>query len=85
MAKNSDPDEEDDDDDDGDGKDGGGGVGGGASNDRGQRNPTVAGKKPGYGMKTKPTLAMMQEAIAGVEHGKDLKMVTGGLPDLGNL
>lgn len=36
-------------------------------------------------MKTKPTLAMMQEAISGVEHGKDLKIVSGGLPDLGNL
>lgn len=48
-------------------------------------NLAVAGKKPGYGMKTKPTLSLAQDAVSAVELGKDLKMMAGCLPDLGNL
>lgn len=69
LEKNSDPDEDDDDEEDEVGEDGDAGK------------SFVAGKKPGYGMKTKPTLAMMQETASTVELGKELKM-TGGLPDL---
>lgn len=74
LEKNSDPDDDEDDDEDDD--DGG---------DNNVRETFVAGKKPGYGMKTKPTtVAMMHETPSTMELAKELKM-TGGLPDLGNL
>lgn len=77
LEKNSDPDEDDDDDDEG--NDGGGG------DDGNVRKSFVGGKKPGYGMKTKPTMvAIMPEAAPNVELAKELNM-TGELPDLGSL
>lgn len=75
LEKNSDPDEDDDEDEDD--KDDGVETGGGGK-------IYVAGKKPGYGMKTKPTVTMMQDNASTAGLRAELKM-TGGLPDLGNI
>lgn len=71
LEQNSDPDDDDNDDDES--------VEGG-----GAEKSFVAGKKPGYGMKTKPAVAMLQENASNLELRTELKMA-GGLPDLGNM